>query len=172
MDWHLPARMAGTGRLFARAGKTEVPVFGGEHRFEAGSAAFMQHLSQRRGLLGEKSEWQSVFEFSDERLIVYGKFFHVRHVMELAVRRLRRNSFLRLSMAVLYQIRIKHSINRLIAACFQLVTLPRRVCPFNFPFFVGLVGYGVCVLRAFPFAGRTCRTRETRRTFDFQEGIA
>jgi len=36
-----------------------------------------------------------------------------------------------------------------------------------FPFLV-LVGYGV-VLRALPFAGRTCRTRVTRGTFDFQE---
>ena len=86
----------------------------------------MQHLSKRRGLLGEKTERQSVFKPFDECLIVYGKSFHV---MEFAVRRLRRNGFLRLSMAVLYQIRRKHSINRLIAACFQLVTLPRRVCP-------------------------------------------
>ena len=37
----------------------------------------MQHLSERRGLLGENSERQSVFEFSDEGLIVYGKAFHV-----------------------------------------------------------------------------------------------
>ena len=37
---------------------------------------------------------------------------------------------------------------------------------------VGLVGYVVCVLRTLPFAGRTCRTRETSRTFDFQEGNA
>ena len=28
------------------------------------------------------------------------------------------------------------------------------------------------LLRALPFAGRTCRTRETSRTFDFQEGNA
>jgi hypothetical protein len=77
MDWHLPARMARAGRLFSRTGKTEVPVFGGEYRFEAGSAAFMQHLSERRGLLGEKTERQSIFEFFDERLIVYGKAFHV-----------------------------------------------------------------------------------------------
>ena len=37
----------------------------------------MQHLSERRGLLGEKTERQSVFESFDECLIVYGKSFHV-----------------------------------------------------------------------------------------------
>jgi hypothetical protein len=44
--------------------------------------------------------------------------------------------------------------------CFLISKL---IAKFDFGF-----GYGV-VLRALPFAGRTCRTRETSRTFDFQE---
>jgi hypothetical protein len=46
-------------------------MFGRENRFEAASAPFMQHLSERRGLLGEKTERQFILEFSDECLIVY-----------------------------------------------------------------------------------------------------